>query len=86
MAKYLPEAEAAFYTEKAGELAKSLWEHCAVKDKAVSDGLLLHSVYARKSPYNPIPEDNGVDECSTWGDYFYMELLTRLTQDWKPYW
>ena len=28
----------------------------------------------------------GVDECNTWGDYFYMELLTRLEKDWKLYW
>ncbi len=86
MAKYLPEDEAAFYTQKARELAQSLWEHCAVKDKAVSDGLLLHGVYAKNSPYNPILKDNGVDECNTWGDYFYMELLTRLTQNWELYW
>ena len=31
-------------------------------------------------------ENRGVDECNTWGDYFYMELLTRLEKDWKMYW
>ena len=55
-------------------------------DPAVSNGLLLHGVYAKNSPYNPIPKDRGVDECNTWGDYFYMELLTRLTADWQMYW
>ena len=33
-----------------------------------------------------IPKDRGVDECSTWGDYFYLELLARLTTRWDPYW
>jgi len=28
----------------------------------------------------------GVDECSSWGDYFYVEALVRLTQCWQSYW
>ncbi len=86
MSKYLPEAEAEIYTTHAKKIAASLWENYAVKDSKVSNGLLLHGVYAKNSPYNPIPQDNGVDECNTWGDYFYMELLTRLSCDWKLYW
>ena len=86
MAKYLPEQEAQHYTQMARKMAQALWESCAVKDPAVSNGLLLHGVYAKNSPYNPIPRDRGVDECNTWGDYFYMELLTRLEKDWKLYW
>lgn len=31
-------------------------------------------------------KNDGVDECNLWGDYFYMELLTRLTTDWRMYW
>ena len=46
----------------------------------------MHGVYAKASPFNPIPKDDGVDECNLWGDYFYMELLTRLTTDWRMYW
>lgn len=84
--KYLPEDEAAHYTETAKRMAQALWDTCAVRDTSISDGLLLHGVYAKNSPYNPIPEDRGVDECNTWGDYFYMELLTRLEKDWKLYW
>lgn len=86
MAPYLEEKEAAHYRAAAEQLAAALVEHCAVRDPAVSNGLLLHGVYAKNSPYNPIPADRGVDECNTWGDYFYMELLTRLTTDWKMYW
>ena len=86
MAPHLEEKEAAHYRAVAEQLAAALVEHCAVRDPAVSNGLLLHGVYAKNSPYNPIPADRGVDECNTWGDYFYMELLTRLTTDWKMYW
>ena len=86
MAPYLEEKGAAHYRAVAERLAAALVERCAVRDAATSNGLLLHGVYAKNSPYNPIPADRGVDECNTWGDYFYMELLTRLTTDWKMYW
>jgi unsaturated chondroitin disaccharide hydrolase len=26
------------------------------------------------------------EECCLWGDYFYLEGLTRATADWTPYW
>ena len=48
-------------------------------------GLLLHGTYSKKSPYNTCAPE-GVDECVSWGDYFYMEALTRMTGDWDPYW
>ena len=86
MAKYLPAEKAAYYTDAAKRMATSLMQHYAVTDANVSNGLLLHGVYAKNSPYNPIPKDRGVDECNTWGDYFYMELLTRLSKDWNLYW
>ena len=86
MLPFLPEEKAAYYRKIALELADALVQHCAVTDPAVSNGLLLHGVYAKNSPYNPIPKDRGVDECNTWGDYFYLELLTRLTTHWDPYW
>ena len=86
MAQYLPENSASYYKETAKRIAAALIRDCSVKKLEESNGLLLHGVYAKSSPYNPIPEDNGVDECNAWGDYFYMELLTRLTRQWTPYW
>lgn len=85
MSKYLPEDQAAWYTQKAEELTEALIRECAVTDPAVSNGLLLHGTYAKSSPYNTCA-DNGVDECVAWGDYFYMEALTRFLKDWEPYW
>ncbi|MGO3885874.1 MAG: glycoside hydrolase family 88 protein [Mycetocola sp.] len=45
-----------------------------------ADTLLLHSVY-------DLPKSVGVDEGTLWGDYFYLEALTRFSRpDWRPYW
>lgn len=86
MSKYLPKEKADYYTAVALQITKSLIDSYAVKNAEISNGLLLHGVYAKNSPYNPIPTDRGVDECNIWGDYFYMELLTRLNGDWQLYW
>ena len=85
MAKYLDKDEAEYYTQTAKRLLKAIIDNCAVKDSKESNGLLLHGTYAKKTPYNTC-NNGGVDECNTWGDYFYMEALTRLTRDWDPYW
>lgn len=85
MSKYLPQEKAAYYTNQAECLLAALIERCAVTDSSHSNGLLLHGTYAKQSPYNTC-RDCGVDECVMWGDYFYMEALTRVMKDWKPYW
>lgn len=85
MAKYLPKEEAEYYTRCAKQIMLALKTHCAVSDPAVSNGVLLHGTYAKKSPYNHIDE-RGVDECNSWGDYFYMEALVRLQKEWTMYW
>ncbi|MDL2300906.1 glycoside hydrolase family 88 protein [Lachnospiraceae bacterium OttesenSCG-928-D06] len=85
MAKYLEKSRADYYKEQARKTADALIKTCAVSDQTISNGLLLHGVYAKSSPYNPVT-DRGVDECNTWGDYFFMELLMRLTKDWDTYW
>lgn len=85
MAKYMEAEDAAYYTGIARKLMKSVVDSYAVKDKAESNGLVLHSTYSKKSPYNTCTPE-GVDECNIWGDYFYMEALVRLSGDWNPYW
>ena len=85
MAKFMEAEEAAYYRDMAGRLVKALSARCAVRQPDESNGLLLHGTYARASAGNPCA-DRGVDECNTWGDYFYMEALTRLVTDWEPYW
>ena len=85
MAKYLEEQEKKQYTSLAKKIMKSLYDSYAVKDAKTSNGLVFHSTYSNKSPYNTC-EHKGVDECNSWGDYFYMEALTRLHKDWELYW
>ena len=85
MCKYLEKEEAAWYEGMAKRLMWALERSCAVKPGDASNGLLLHGTYARASKHNPCT-NRGVDECNTWGDYFYLEALTRLAGDWKTYW
>ncbi len=69
----------------ARRLLKAVEDTCAVKDPAQSNGLVLHSTYSNHSPYNTC-NHYGVDECNIWGDYFFMEGLTRLVSHWEPFW
>lgn len=85
MAAYLPAEEAGYYRDTAKRLMAALVKECAVTDPQQSNGLLLHGTYARASKNNPCT-NRGVDECNTWGDYYYLEALTRLSGPWKSYW
>lgn len=85
MSKYLQKEEAAKYISMAKKILKSVYDNYAVKNMEESNGLVLHSTYSNRSPYNTC-NHYGVDECNSWGDYFYMEALTRLEKDWEQYW
>lgn len=85
MAKYLEQEDGEHYRRIARRIMKSLYDNYAVKDSAQSNGLVLHSTYSNHSPYNTC-NHYGVDECNSWGDYFYMEALTRMSKDWELYW
>lgn len=85
MVPFLDDQEAEHYRLWAQRLLGMLFRRCAVTDRTISNGQLLHSTYAKKSPYNSC-NDRGVDECSVWGDYFYVEALMRSLGDWNSYW
>ena len=85
MCKYLNEEDAINYRRIAKQMLKSVYDDYAVKDSKISNGLVLHSTYSNHSPYNTC-NHCGVDECNIWGDYYYMEALTRLRKDWELYW
>lgn len=85
MCKYLDKDESDHYRIIAKQIMKSVYDNYAVKDVKTSNGLVLHSTYSNHSPYNTC-NHYGVDECNSWGDYFYMEALTRLKGDWEQYW
>ena len=72
---------AARYAQAASAMLRTLVERYTPSAEGVaSDALLLHSVY-------DAPKGVGVDEGSLWGDYFYLEALTRHTlPTWTRYW
>jgi len=71
---------------KALKLLGELYRKCAAKSPKESNGQLLHGVYCRKTPTNDA-RNRGVDECNTWGDYFYVEALMRARNpEWMAYW
>ena len=84
--KYLPQEDAEYYTSLAKRLVAALIRGYQVKNDCVSNGQLLHGTYAKKTPYNTCV-NAGVDECVIWGDYYFMEALTRLKNpNWEMYW
>lgn len=84
-ARILPEPEGAVYEKLARKMVGSLSREYAVPKLVPGSGLILHGTYSKRSPYNTCFSE-GVDECTSWGDYFYLETLTRLTGEWEPYW
>ncbi len=67
------------YERAAAGMVMTLSEHYFNHEGAPGTGLLRHAVYHK-------PNRIGVDESCIWGDYFYLEALTRLTRIWEPYW
>ncbi|MBJ2356776.1 glycoside hydrolase family 88 protein [Sphaerochaeta sp. S2] len=85
MADLLNDTQADLYRSWAKKLMQSLYESYRVTDPSYSNGLVLHGTYSKKSPYNTCTPE-GVDECVSWGDYFYMEALMRLSGSWSTFW
>ncbi len=86
MAKLLGPEEGAYYAAAARKLLKSLYDNYMVRDGKLSNGLLLHGTNTCNTPYNRMNQDKGRDECCSYGDYYYLEALTRLDRDWEIYW
>ena len=73
-----PQREA--YRATAANILTSLISEYATAGDPSSNALLLHGVYDK-------PKGIGVDEGTLWGDYFYLEALTRATRpDWSDPW
>jgi unsaturated chondroitin disaccharide hydrolase len=73
-------ARARRYRAAAERILRSLIDDYTGTSQPRSNALLLHGVYDK-------PKGFGVDEGNLWGDYFYLEALTRLScPEWTPYW
>ncbi|GGZ44867.1 glycoside hydrolase family 88 protein [Asticcacaulis endophyticus] len=75
----LSDTDSAAYRGSAMAMVENLIRHYAATSNDDGAGLLKHGVYH-------MPKGMGVDEYCLWGDYFYLEALTRLTRIWEPYW
>lgn len=78
LASLLPDGER--YRAAANDILSSLTATYATRAGDPSTALLRHGVYDE-------PKGVGVDEGNLWGDYFYLEALTRaLDPDWEQHW
>lgn len=60
-------------------IMRSLINHYTSKQHLPGAPVLYHGVYSWHS-------GKGVDEGNIWGDYYYLEALTRMVKDWNLYW
>ncbi|MFD2383068.1 glycoside hydrolase family 88 protein [Paenibacillus xanthanilyticus] len=67
------------YRGAALDMLFTLAARYTTRDRPDSNGILQHGVYNK-------PRGWGIDECTIWGDYFYVEALMRMLRDWKRYW
>ena len=67
------------YNQAADKMMYSLYKNYSTANDENSNGILLHAVYGK-------PQNNGVDECNIWGDYYYTEALLRMLKVTKAYW
>lgn len=81
LSKNLPLADdlKPYYETSALHLIHSLASYYTTKEEPHANGILKHAVYYKGG-------NLGVDESCIWGDYYYMEALTRILKDWKMYW
>jgi unsaturated chondroitin disaccharide hydrolase len=76
LAALVPAPLADHYRASAGRILRSLIDGYSTARRPDSNALLLHGVYDK-------PKSVGVDEGNLWGDYFYLEALTRIN---RPGW
>lgn len=67
------------YEAVATKIMQALAQKYTSKNSEHSNGLLLEGVYDKNS-------NKGVNECMIWGDYYYLEALTRLAKSWYSVW
>ncbi|MBE6645186.1 MAG: glucuronyl hydrolase [Ruminococcaceae bacterium] len=82
MAKNLPAdaEEKTVYESAAAQMLEATIDRCTGDIGRDYDGLICHVTHAK-------PQGAGIDECAVYGDYFYLEALSRyLTPDFKNFW
>lgn len=80
--KYLPDSapEKAIYQNAASQILEAAIDTCADYDTTEFDGIVKWATCS-------VPHAIGVEECTLYGDYFYLEAIMRyINPDWKRYW
>lgn len=72
-----PGPQQAHYAAAGMRLLDALSRHCA-GSLPQAGGLLTHGTYHRQA-------NLGVEECTLWGDYYYLEALARAHHGWSSY-
>ena len=72
--------EKTVYESAAAQMLEATIDRCTGDIGKDYDGLICHVTHAK-------PQGAGIDECAVYGDYFYLEALSRyLTPDFKNFW
>jgi len=82
MAGMLPDGaeEKAVYESAAAQILESTIDNCTGENGIDYEGLIFHVTAA-------LPQKLGIDQTAVYGDYFYLEALSRyLNPDFKMYW
>jgi len=82
MCKHLPDGieQKVIFENVSAHMLESVIDNCAGDDYDEYDGLICHVTGA-------LPQGSGIDSCTLYGDYFYLEALMRyIKPDWKMYW
>lgn len=82
MCKYLPDdaPQKVIFESAAAQMLEAIIDSCTGDIGKEYDGLICHVTHA-------LPQGYGVDECTIYGDYFYLEALMRYKNpEWNRYW
>lgn len=79
LAGWLPGNEGEEYRDASLRALEALATHYTPAPGSGSNVLLREGVYA-------FGTGRGVHEANVWGDYYYLEALTRHSREWSPYW
>ena len=74
-----PDEEAAVCRGAEAAILRSLIKSYTSAGHEPGSPILYHGLYSWHS-------GKGVDEGNVWGDYFFLEALTRASKAWDPYW
>lgn len=66
------------YVEAVKKIMNSLVEHYSSSYESGNEGLLLGVTHAKPQGM--------IQNCTTYGDYFYLEALIRIVKSWLRYW